>query len=260
MRTTAAVVPSRGADFELVEVDLDGPRAGEILVRIEASGLCHTDLSTRDTLPRGDVSPGAGTRGKWRRGGGRGRGSGHLCGRPLVLSFSSCGSCRACSTGHVGYCDRSVSLNYRGVRSDGTTTYSAAGKSLRTRDGSRHSYRSTPACPVEQARHEPHELNKSTTSSARCPEPRPLPPPRRHFHVPAPGETSPQEGCRASTVVWRGPEASIRTGSRGIAGPPRPARSRRPATARPPSLSLFALEPESGEGRRHRRSARACRS
>jgi threonine dehydrogenase-like Zn-dependent dehydrogenase len=48
MKITAAVVPARGAPFELQELDLAGPQADEVLVRIVASGMCHTDLHARD--------------------------------------------------------------------------------------------------------------------------------------------------------------------------------------------------------------------
>src|SRR5918997_1024206 len=42
--TQAAVVESGGAPFTLAEVELDEPRADEVLVRMTAAGLCHTDL------------------------------------------------------------------------------------------------------------------------------------------------------------------------------------------------------------------------
>ena len=43
MRTTAAVAIEAGKPMEIMEVNLDGPRAGEVLVEIKATGLCHTD-------------------------------------------------------------------------------------------------------------------------------------------------------------------------------------------------------------------------
>ena len=43
MRTTAAVALEAGKPMEIMEVNLDGPRAGEVLVEIKATGLCHTD-------------------------------------------------------------------------------------------------------------------------------------------------------------------------------------------------------------------------
>ena len=48
MQVTAAVARSAGGDFVLEEVELDEPRADEILVRIGAVGVCHTDLVARD--------------------------------------------------------------------------------------------------------------------------------------------------------------------------------------------------------------------
>ena len=43
MRIKAAVTHSTGAPFVIEEVELDEPKMGEILVRITASGICHTD-------------------------------------------------------------------------------------------------------------------------------------------------------------------------------------------------------------------------
>ena len=43
MKITAAVVHEKGQPFQIEEVDLDPPKAGELLVRIIASGVCHTD-------------------------------------------------------------------------------------------------------------------------------------------------------------------------------------------------------------------------
>src|SRR6201991_4890192 len=43
MKTRAAVAFAAGKPLEVVEVDLEGPRAGEVLVEIKATGICHTD-------------------------------------------------------------------------------------------------------------------------------------------------------------------------------------------------------------------------
>jgi NADPH:quinone reductase-like Zn-dependent oxidoreductase len=51
MKTRAAVLRDVGKDFEIVELDLDEPKTGEVLVRMEASGLCHSD----DHLRTGDI-------------------------------------------------------------------------------------------------------------------------------------------------------------------------------------------------------------
>jgi Zn-dependent alcohol dehydrogenase len=43
MRTRAALLMRQPGEWEVVEVDLDGPKDGEVLVRLVASGLCHSD-------------------------------------------------------------------------------------------------------------------------------------------------------------------------------------------------------------------------
>lgn len=127
MRTTAAIVNSQGADFSLEEVELDDPRADEVLVRIVATGLCHTDIHLKGFLP-GEMFPNVF--------GHEGAGvveqvgadvTGIEVGDHVVLSFRSCRACENCTQGLVGYCDSSLLLNYMGMRMDGSTTYSRDG-------------------------------------------------------------------------------------------------------------------------------------
>ena len=47
MRTRAAVAVAAGQPLEIMDVNLEGPRKGEVLVEIKATGLCHTDEFTR---------------------------------------------------------------------------------------------------------------------------------------------------------------------------------------------------------------------
>ncbi|MGH3069111.1 MAG: alcohol dehydrogenase catalytic domain-containing protein, partial [Streptosporangiaceae bacterium] len=51
MKTKAAVLRGVGTDWEITELDLDGPKAGEVLVRWMAAGLCHSD----EHLQTGDI-------------------------------------------------------------------------------------------------------------------------------------------------------------------------------------------------------------
>jgi S-(hydroxymethyl)glutathione dehydrogenase / alcohol dehydrogenase len=46
MKTRAAVAFEAGKPLEIVEVDLEGPKAGEVLVEVKATGVCHTDEFT----------------------------------------------------------------------------------------------------------------------------------------------------------------------------------------------------------------------
>ena len=50
MKTRAAVAFAPKQPLEIVEVDLEGPRQGEVLVEIMATGICHTDAYTLDGL------------------------------------------------------------------------------------------------------------------------------------------------------------------------------------------------------------------
>ena len=66
MKTRAAVAWKVNEPLSIEEVDLQGPRAGEVLVEVKATGICHTDLYTlsgadRDAIPplHGVFSPSA---------------------------------------------------------------------------------------------------------------------------------------------------------------------------------------------------------
>jgi aryl-alcohol dehydrogenase len=127
MKTTVAVVNSQGGDFSLEEVELEGPRADEVLVRIVATGLCHTDIHLKGFLPE-EMFPNVF--------GHEGSGvveavgadvAGIEVGDHVVLSFRSCRSCENCTNGLVGYCDSSLLLNYMGMRMDGSQPISRDG-------------------------------------------------------------------------------------------------------------------------------------
>jgi aryl-alcohol dehydrogenase len=128
MRTTVAIVNEQGAAFTFEEVDLDEPRADEVLVRIVATGLCHTDLSLRDSLPA-EMFP--------RVFGHEGAGVVEQVGAAVtdievgdhvLLSFRSCRECSPCKEGAVGYCENTLVLNYMGFRMDGSTTHQRDGQ------------------------------------------------------------------------------------------------------------------------------------
>ena len=57
MKTRAAVAFAPKQPLEIVEVDLEGPRAGEVLVEIMATGICHTDAYTLDGLDSEGLFP-----------------------------------------------------------------------------------------------------------------------------------------------------------------------------------------------------------
>jgi aryl-alcohol dehydrogenase len=123
---TAAVVPEIGAPFALTEVTLDAPRPDEVVVRLVAAGLCHTDLSVRaGKLP----SPFPVVLGH--EGAGIVEEVGYRVtsvapGDKVLLSFTSCGACGNCLAGHPAYCAGFLPLNFGGARADGTGTLNGA--------------------------------------------------------------------------------------------------------------------------------------
>jgi len=126
MRITAAVVREAGS-FVLEDVDLDEPRADEVLVRMVATGVCHTDLMVRDGKfpPRPPVVVGHEGAGIVERVGSRVTKVG--AGDHVVLTMAHCGTCVNCKSGQAMHCTTLMARNFSGARSDGSTP-------LRSRD------------------------------------------------------------------------------------------------------------------------------
>jgi len=122
-KTTAAVVHEAGAPFVLETVELDEPRPDEALVRMVATGLCHTDLSAQaGALP----FPLPGVLGHEGAGVVEQTGADVRSVAPgdhVLASFSSCGVCPQCRSGRPAYCAHFHSLNlFGGARRDGSHT------------------------------------------------------------------------------------------------------------------------------------------
>lgn len=120
-RITAAVARSGEVEFTIAHLELDAPRADEILVQVAAVGICHTDLWMRDGLPAGQQAvlghEGAGIVEKV--------GSdihGFKPGDRVTFSFRSCGECRQCQAAHPAHCDSFFPMNFAGTRTDGSRT------------------------------------------------------------------------------------------------------------------------------------------
>lgn len=120
MKTTAALLRSPTSPYSIEVVTLADPGPGQVLVRVVATGHCHTDL-----LPRAGVLPipmpmiagheGAGVVEAIGDGV-----AGLAVGDHVVLSFASCGACRPCAEGHPASCDLFAPLNLFGASLDGS--------------------------------------------------------------------------------------------------------------------------------------------
>lgn len=126
IRALAAVVRSPGGPFLLEPVTLAPPRAGEVLVRIVAVGMCHTDMVVRDQLypvPQPIVlgHEGAGIV--------EAVGAGVTTLEPgdhVVMSFLPCGACACCLSGAPASCEAFNAWNFAGSRPDGSHACCAA--------------------------------------------------------------------------------------------------------------------------------------
>jgi S-(hydroxymethyl)glutathione dehydrogenase/alcohol dehydrogenase len=130
MKTRAAVAWAAGQPLEVVEVELEGPKHGEVLVEIRASGVCHTDEFTRSGAdPEGlfpvifghegagvvvDVGPGVKTLKK----------GDHV----IPLYTPECRECKSCTSRKTNLCTAIRATQGKGVMPDGTSRFSIGGR------------------------------------------------------------------------------------------------------------------------------------
>jgi len=126
MKVKAAVAYAAGKPLEVTTVDLDGPRAGEVLVEIKATGICHTDEFTRSGAdPEGlfpvifghegagvvvDVGPGVQSVKK----------GDHV----IPLYTPECRQCKSCLSRKTNLCTQIRATQGKGVMPDGTSRFS----------------------------------------------------------------------------------------------------------------------------------------
>ncbi len=126
MEIKAAVVFEKSAPFSIEKLEITDPRDHEVLVRIVAAGICHTDLAAREQylpIPPARAFPavfgheGAGVVEKV--------GARVIKVKPgdhVALSWDCCGACPSCKSGNDPYCHHFFLHNFNGARPDGTTT------------------------------------------------------------------------------------------------------------------------------------------
>lgn len=132
MQTDAAVLWEPGTEWKIETIELDPPKDGEVLVRLAASGMCHSEehVVTGDApmpLPMVGGHEGAGIVEEV------GRGVKDLAaGDHVVTSFlPACGRCPSCSTGHQNLCDLGAFIADGFQISDGTARHHLGEQDLR---------------------------------------------------------------------------------------------------------------------------------
>jgi S-(hydroxymethyl)glutathione dehydrogenase / alcohol dehydrogenase len=132
MKTRAALAVAPGKPLEVTELDLDGPKAGEVLIELKATGICHTDEFTRSGAdPEGlfpavfghegagivvDVGPGVGSLRK----------GDHV----IPLYTPECRQCKSCLSRKTNLCTAIRSTQGQGVMPDGTSRFSIGGEKV----------------------------------------------------------------------------------------------------------------------------------
>ncbi len=132
MKTRAAVAFEAKKPLEIVELDLEGPKAGEVLVEIMATGICHTDAYTLDGLDSEGLFPsvlgheGAGIV--------REVGPGVTSVKPgdhvIPLYTPECRQCKSCLSGKTNLCTAIRATQGKGLMPDGTSRFSYKGQTI----------------------------------------------------------------------------------------------------------------------------------
>jgi aryl-alcohol dehydrogenase len=124
---TAATIRQEGGPFQVEKLFLGDPQPDEVLVRVVATGMCHTDMVARDQLydvplpivlgheGAGVVEEVGGSVKKVKPG------------DHVVLTYMWCGHCKPCLRGDLTYCENFYPLNFGGAREDGSTATCEAG-------------------------------------------------------------------------------------------------------------------------------------
>ena len=115
----SAALTTRPDSLDIVELDLAGPRDNEVLVRIVATGVCHTDLKSASAVspvPRPVVLGHEGAGVVERVGSAVTK---VVPGDHVVLTFAYCGQCRPCLDAEPAYCDNQWPLNFGCTRPNG---------------------------------------------------------------------------------------------------------------------------------------------
>ena len=132
MKTRAAVAFEARKPLEIVEVDLEGPKAGEVLVEIKATGICHTDAYTLDGLDSEGIFPsilgheGAGVVPEVGAGVTSVKPGDHV----IPLYTPECRQCKSCLSRKTNLCTAIRATQGKGMMPDGTSRFSYKGQAI----------------------------------------------------------------------------------------------------------------------------------
>jgi S-(hydroxymethyl)glutathione dehydrogenase/alcohol dehydrogenase len=132
MKSRAAVAIKAGQPLEITEIDVQGPKAGEVLVRMVATGVCHTDAFTLSGEDPEGIFPSV----LGHEGGGvvEEVGAGVTSVKPgdhvIPLYTPECGKCSFCTSGKTNLCQAIRLTQGQGLMPDGSSRFSMNGETL----------------------------------------------------------------------------------------------------------------------------------
>ncbi|NNK98215.1 MAG: S-(hydroxymethyl)glutathione dehydrogenase/class III alcohol dehydrogenase [Xanthomonadales bacterium] len=132
MKSRAAVATQAGHPLEITEIDVQGPREGEVLVRMVATGVCHTDAFTLSGEDPEGLFPAV----LGHEGGGvvEEVGTGVASVKPgdhvIPLYTPECGECSFCLSGKTNLCQAIRVTQGQGLMPDGSSRFSLGGQPL----------------------------------------------------------------------------------------------------------------------------------
>src|SRR4051794_24717718 len=132
MKTRAAIAFEVGKPLVIETVDLEGPKAGEVLVELKATGVCHTDEFTRSGADPEGLFPvifgheGAGIVREVGAGVTRVVAGDHV----ILLYTPECRACKSCLSRKTNLCTAIRSTQGQGLMPDGTSRFSIGGKKI----------------------------------------------------------------------------------------------------------------------------------
>src|SRR5438477_7086916 len=132
MKTRAAIAFEKAKPLEIVDVDLEGPKAGEVLVELKATGVCHTDEFTRSGADPEGLFPtilgheGAGIVVETGAGVTSLKAGDHV----IPLYTPECRECEYCLSRKTNLCQKIRATQGAGLMPDGTSRFSLDGRKL----------------------------------------------------------------------------------------------------------------------------------
>jgi len=127
MQIRAAVARAPHAPLSVETLELASPREDEILVRVVATGVCHTDIVVRDQMLPVPLPVVLGHEGAGIVESVGARVTKVAPGDPVVMSYNSCGQCANCHAGATSYCLDFPARNFAAARADGSSALSLGG-------------------------------------------------------------------------------------------------------------------------------------